>query len=165
MLIIDLLFAEMCIFFTQTLLSTWKATLKSRWNGNITNSKVILMRLSKRYSFEVVTSLFGLTPSPLVTLCHYLTWPPFPWPVTYFLNGPQDDKILPLITATVMWSQSENSSCPCVSVHKLRLQAHRLARPRYTCLYYITTHNQLLILSSGPWLSDETIEISHRDKQ
>ena len=30
MQILDLIFAKMCIFSTQTLLSTWKATLKSK---------------------------------------------------------------------------------------------------------------------------------------
>ena len=78
MQILDLIFNKMCLFSNQTLLFTWKATLKSRWSGVITTFKVILMQLLKRYFFEVVTSLFGLTPFPLVTLCHYFAWPPSP---------------------------------------------------------------------------------------
>ena len=70
MQILDLIFAKIFIFSTQTLLSTWKATLKSRWSGVITSYKVILMRLLKLYFFEVVTSLFGLTPIPP---CHTLS--------------------------------------------------------------------------------------------
>ena len=57
MQILDLIFAKMCIFSTQTLLSTWKATLKSRWSGVITTFKVILMRFLKRYIFEVDITL------------------------------------------------------------------------------------------------------------
>ena len=89
MRILDLIFAKMCIFSTQTLLSTRKATLKSRWSGVITTFKVILMRLLKRYFFEVVTSLFSLTPLP--PLSHFVTIlldPHPPRPETYFLNGP-----------------------------------------------------------------------------
>ena len=39
MQISDLIFAKMCIFSTQTLSSTGKATLKSRWSGVITTFK------------------------------------------------------------------------------------------------------------------------------
>ena len=42
--------------------------LWSIWSGVITTFKVVLMRLLKRYFFEVVTSLFSLTPFPT---CHY----------------------------------------------------------------------------------------------
>ena len=70
MQILGLTFAKMCISTTQTFLSTWKATLKSRRSGVITTFQVIQMRLLKRYFFEVVTSLFGLTPSPL---SHFVT--------------------------------------------------------------------------------------------
>ena len=75
----------MCIFSTQTL-STLKATLKSRQSG-LTIFKVILVQLLKRSFFEVLTSLFGLTPLP--PLSHFATIlidpPPPPRPVTYFL--------------------------------------------------------------------------------
>ena len=64
MQILDLIFNKMCLFSNQTLLFTWKATLKSRWGGVITTFKVILMQLLKRYFFEVVTSLFD-PPPPL----------------------------------------------------------------------------------------------------
>ena len=64
-------------FDANFLLSAWKATLKSKWSGAITTLKVILMRLLKRY-FEVMKSLFGVTPSPFVTLWHYFAWPPSP---------------------------------------------------------------------------------------
>ena len=78
MRILDLIFAKMCIFSTQTLLSKRKATLKSSWGDVITTFKVIIMLLLKRYFFEVVTSLFCLTPSPLVTHCNFLLDPPPP---------------------------------------------------------------------------------------
>ena len=89
MQILDLIFNKMCLFSNQTLLFTWKATLKSRWSGVITTFKVILMQLLKRYFFEVVTSLFGLTPlPPCHTLSLFCLTPLSPRPVTYFLNGP-----------------------------------------------------------------------------
>ena len=75
-------------FDANFLLSAWNATLKSKWSGAITTLKVILMRLLKRYFFEVVTSLFGLTPSPLSQFVTILLDHPPPRPVTYFLNGP-----------------------------------------------------------------------------
>ena len=49
--ILDLTFNKMCLFSNQTLIFTWKATLKSRWRGVITTFKVILMQLLKRYFF------------------------------------------------------------------------------------------------------------------
>ena len=34
-------------------------------------------------------------PPPLVTLCHYFTWPPSPpRPVTYFMNGPLNNFVI-----------------------------------------------------------------------
>ena len=74
--IVDLIFAKMCIFVTQTLFSTLKATLKSKRGGVFTTSKVILMRLLKRYVFEVVISLFGLTPFPFSHFDTILLDPP-----------------------------------------------------------------------------------------
>ena len=66
----------MWLLFTQTLVSTWKATLKSRWSGVITTFKIILMRVLKQYFLEVMTSLFELIPLPLVTLCFSFAWLP-----------------------------------------------------------------------------------------
>ena len=79
MQLLDLIFAKICIFSTQTLLSTWKATLKSRWVDVITTFKVIWMRLLKQYFFEVVSSLFGLTPYPLSHFLTILLDHPSPW--------------------------------------------------------------------------------------
>ena len=50
------------------------------------------MRLLKRYFFEVVTSLFGLTASPLSQFVTILLDHPPPRPVTYFLNGPLEEE-------------------------------------------------------------------------
>ena len=89
MQILDLIFAKICLFSTQTFLSTWKATLKSRPIIVITTLKVILMLLSKQYFFwRSDITLWLIPPLPYITLCHLFGWPPSPLGETYFLNGP-----------------------------------------------------------------------------
>ena len=101
MKVLDLIFSKICIFSTQFLLSTWKATL-SRWNDVITTFKVIVMRLLKRYLFEVVTSLLGLIPSPLVTLCHYFAWSPSPLGQWHTFEWPLSDSLI--ILTSIIWT-------------------------------------------------------------
>ena len=74
MQILDLILSKMSIFSTQTLSSTLETTSKSR-SGVFTTFKVILMRLLKRYFFEVVTSLFYSTPPPCHTLSLFCLTP------------------------------------------------------------------------------------------
>ena len=80
-----------------------KATLKSRRSGASSTFKVILIRLLKRFFFEVATLLFCLTSSPCHTLSLFcLTPSPCYRPVTYFLNGPLQISTL-LLTGGEYW--------------------------------------------------------------
>ena len=73
--ILSLIFAKMCIFSTQNLLSTFRATPKSIWSGVTTTFKVILMQLLRQYFFKGVTSLFGSYPSPISHFVIFLVNP------------------------------------------------------------------------------------------
>ena len=83
MQILDLKFAKMSIFSVQTLLSIWKATLKSRWSDVITTFKVILMGLLKQYFWKSGSTLWLIPASPI---SHFVIF----WS-TSFLNGSWDN--------------------------------------------------------------------------
>ena len=69
MQIVDLIFFWMCMFSTQTLISTWKALWESKWSVVITTFKVILIAIVETtisWSGDITLRLDTLL--PLVTI-------------------------------------------------------------------------------------------------